>query len=124
MKLKDKIALVTGSSRGVGRAVALGFATEMVFFVALAVIFGLGQGSTHPILNAMNVETVEPAHRGMAIALFMVTMELGLAFGALSLGFVAEGSGYNAVFPVAALILVAGIICMVAVRMLAMRRNP
>ena len=28
MKLKDKIALVTGSSRGVGRAVALGFAQE------------------------------------------------------------------------------------------------
>jgi len=28
MKLKDKIALVTGSSRGVGRAVALGYAGE------------------------------------------------------------------------------------------------
>jgi 3-oxoacyl-[acyl-carrier protein] reductase len=28
MKLKDKIALVTGSSRGVGRAVALGYAEE------------------------------------------------------------------------------------------------
>ena len=28
MKLKDKIALVTGSSRGVGRAVALGYAAE------------------------------------------------------------------------------------------------
>ena len=28
MRLKDKIALVTGSSRGVGRAVALGFAEE------------------------------------------------------------------------------------------------
>ena len=28
MKLKDKIALVTGSSRGVGRAVAIGFARE------------------------------------------------------------------------------------------------
>ena len=28
MKLKDKIALVTGSSRGVGRAVAVGFAKE------------------------------------------------------------------------------------------------
>ena len=28
MKLKDKIALVTGSSRGVGKAVALGFAKQ------------------------------------------------------------------------------------------------
>ena len=28
MKLKDKVALVTGSSRGVGRAVALGYAEE------------------------------------------------------------------------------------------------
>ncbi len=28
MKLKDKIALVTGSSRGIGRAVALAYAEE------------------------------------------------------------------------------------------------
>ena len=28
MRLKDKIALVTGSSRGVGRAVALGYGKE------------------------------------------------------------------------------------------------
>ena len=28
MKLKNKIALVTGSSRGVGKAVALGYAQE------------------------------------------------------------------------------------------------
>ena len=37
MRLKDKIALVTGSSRGVGRAVALGFAKEGAKLVVEAV---------------------------------------------------------------------------------------
>ena len=35
-KLKDRIALITGASRGIGRAVALKFASEGAHVVALA----------------------------------------------------------------------------------------
>ena len=45
------VVLVPAMCLAAVSTVALGFATEMVFFVVLAVIFGLGQGSTHPILN-------------------------------------------------------------------------
>jgi 3-oxoacyl-[acyl-carrier protein] reductase len=49
MRLKDKVALVTGSSRGVGRAVALGFAKEGARIV---VNYTSNEKAAHEVVDA------------------------------------------------------------------------
>jgi citronellol/citronellal dehydrogenase len=55
MKLKDKIAIVTGSSRGLGKAIALNFAREGAHIV----VASLGSDEDNPKLPGTIKETVE-----------------------------------------------------------------
>lgn len=112
---------------------ALLLAAASIFFLALVqdiwqivlmgFAFGLGQGTAHPLLNAINVETVAPSRRGVAISMFMTLMEVGMAIGALSMGFVAQVMGYPVVFMLAAVILASGTFVALGVRRLALRRD-
>jgi citronellol/citronellal dehydrogenase len=55
MKLKDKVAIVTGSSRGLGKAIALNFAREGAHIV----VASLGSDEDNPRLPGTIKETVE-----------------------------------------------------------------
>jgi len=102
---------------------ALGTIQELWHFLLLAVIFGLGEGPVHSILNAMNLDTVSPMQRGIALAMFLSLMELGMAMGAISMGFVVENMGITSVFPVAAVTMAGGMVMMILVRRFALKRT-
>lgn len=68
-----------------------------------AILFGLGFGSTHPILQAVVLRLVRPDQKGLANASFTTAFDLGIGMGSISLGWISEWRGYSTLFLVAAL---------------------
>ncbi|HBW33893.1 MFS transporter [Desulfosporosinus sp. BICA1-9] len=86
-------------------------ATSMPMFLLVGVVYGLGFGTVHPILNALVISLSPPERRGAANATFAMAMDLGIGLGAVTLGFLAQKMGYvymygsSAIFTLLALVM-------------------
>lgn len=85
-------------------------AQNLQMFLLAAVIFGLGFGVTQMTLQTMVVRNVPATRLGAANATFYSGVDLGSGLGALTLGSLAEMSGYAAMFACASLIAAAALL--------------
>lgn len=85
MKLKDKIALITGASRGIGRAVALGFAREGAHVVALARTAGALEELDDEVQKIGGKATLLPMDLGKLEEIEKVGPSLAQKFGRLDI---------------------------------------
>lgn len=67
-------------------------------FSWIGALLGLAHGLFYPALNALVVEGAESDVRGKIMAIYNGAFNVGFAGGSLALGYVAEASGYGAVF--------------------------
>lgn len=72
-------------------------ATTPVLFAA-AFIYGMGYGSMQSSLQTWMIQVVSPAQRGMANGMFLNTLDLGIAIGALLLGSIASLTSYTEMY--------------------------
>ena len=73
----------------------LSFATSMPILFVAAFIYGIGYGSMQSSLQTWMIQIVAPTQRGMANGMFLNTLDLGIATGALLLGAVASMTSYT-----------------------------
>ena len=101
-RLPDRL----GAKRAAGSALAFlstGLLTIGVWnqplglFVGTAA-FAAGTALAFPALMTLAVERAEPAERSSVIGTFSACVDVGFAFGAITLGGVAAAAGYDAVF--------------------------
>jgi len=90
--------------------VLIALATNLLVFVAAAVIFGLGFGTIHPTLQAMVVDRAKPGQLGAAMGTFSGAFDLGAGGGAAAWGLVVLATGLRGMFAVAALAPLAGLL--------------
>jgi len=81
-----------------------------VAFAVIAVLYGFGYGSSFAPLSAMAVDTVNPALKGSALAIYYSATDIGLVAGAFSMGIFAEVYGFRVLFGLNSMVLVVGII--------------
>lgn len=64
----------------------------------LGALFGLAHGLLYPAFNALVLDPVGPRERGKVFALFIAAFNGGWSLGGISLGWLAEATGYRPVF--------------------------
>jgi MFS family permease len=82
--------------------VVLFLATNLLVVLAAAVLFGLGNGIVSPLLNVLVLQRCPPWRKGAANATLFAAIDLGIALGALIMGFIAEQAGIQIIYLVAA----------------------
>ena len=85
------IALEHQTSTHCMECVAPGF----IWFGAAAVFYGIGQGFNAPSLFAWASDTADAQHRGRAMAMLFMCLELGIIIGGLTANYFIEGLGWN-----------------------------
>lgn len=88
-------------------AVLAGSGTLPALLLA-GVLYGLGFGTTQPVLMAWTADLVPPAERGKAMGTFFTGLELGIALGAAGFGLVLARLGFPLTFLAAGALALAG----------------
>ena len=113
-----RIPDVVGPKRTATAAMALG-ATGLAMIAAWqvpaglyagTVVLALGHSFVFPALMMAVVSDAPEAERSSAVGSFTACADLGYAVGAVSLGAVAEATGYSSVFAVAAVLVALGLL--------------
>ncbi|WP_342555384.1 MFS transporter [Paenibacillus sp. FSL R7-0652] len=86
--------------------IMLSWATTMPILFAAAFVYGIGYGSMQSSLQTWMIQVVSPAQRGMANGMFLNTLDLGIATGALLLGSIASLTSYTEMYRYSVLFMV------------------
>ena len=101
-KLSDRIGhtiiIVPGILCVVAAMILLAYANTLPWFIAAAVMYGLGLGLAMPSLQALAVIFTPPDRRGAANGTFFTGFDLGLSVGSVLWGAVAEVTGYSLMY--------------------------
>lgn len=64
------------------------WAPSVPWFLAAAVVFGVGTGLNSPTLYAWTIDLSHPEHRGRGVATMYIALEIGIGLGALLAGWI------------------------------------
>ena len=83
--------------------VILAFSYSLPAVLIAAVFFGIGFGTSYPIINAIVIKLCPEKRRGSATSTLLASMDLGIGSGALVWGAVLEVTGFTTVYLASAL---------------------
>jgi MFS family permease len=117
-KLSDKkgrkVVILPGMILIVCGLLVLSTASALNIFLIAALLYGLGFGLVHPSLMALLVDSVSEEGRGAAMGTFTAAFDLGIGMGSIILGFVLQYFGFQVMYSLAGLIVLAGAVLLIA----------
>ena len=114
MELEHQLQTGCTDCNGTGMGADKGLG--MGWFVLSAVFYGIGQGFNAPSLFAWASDTADAQHRGRALAMLFMFLELGIIVGGLTANYFIEGLSWNylGIFGVSAAGFAAGLLLSLA----------
>lgn len=85
------------------------FINGQLMMITVGFIFGLGHGLLFPALNTMIVRDEPYAIRGKVVGIYTGSIDSGSFLGAFALGAIGQIAGFNALFCITGLVLLAGL---------------
>ncbi|MFC0216604.1 MFS transporter [Paenibacillus chartarius] len=101
-QLGESYVIVPALLLTVASLIVLSFTSGLLGIIAAAVMYGFGFGSAQPALQAANLRLAPTDKRGVANASFLTAFDLGIGLGSITLGWVSQYTGYEAMFAVCA----------------------
>ncbi|WP_458119289.1 MFS transporter [Paenibacillus sp. Z6-24] len=101
-----KALVVPGAVMLILGLVFLSFAHSTLGLFGAALCYGIGWGALQPTMQTWMIQVVNPHQRGMANGMFLNSLDLGVALGAMILGTVASMSSYTSMYRFSALFIV------------------
>ena len=96
--------------------VLLSYASSLVLFLLMALLYGLAFAAVQPSLMALTIDRVPPQRRGAAMGLFGMAMDLGIGAGSFLWGFVAQVAGFPQMYRLAGLTSLVALVVFLAGR--------
>ncbi len=113
-RLSDRFGRRAVILPGIGIVVAslliLSTSASLTAIVAVAILFGVGFGSTHSALMALAADYADVASRGAAMSFLAASIEMGIGLGSIALGLIVQFVGFPGIYLVAALAALAGLV--------------
>ena len=75
----------------------------------VAVLFGLGFGIGFPAAMVIVANQAPPHMRGMAMAMYTATFQIGIALGTMLMGFVADATSFETMFQISGIVMLLGV---------------
>lgn len=97
------VAIVPGLILVGAAMLVLSQAKSLSTFLVAAGMYGLGFGAVQPSLQALVVRDLPPQRRGTANGTFYTAFDLGIGVGSTLWGALAQGTGYDLMYLIAAL---------------------
>lgn len=91
----------------------LSTASALYVFLLAALLYGLGFGLVHPSLMALLVDRVSEKGRGAAMGTFTAAFDLGIGTGSIILGLVLQYFGFQVMYSLSGLIVLAGAVFLI-----------
>ncbi|ANF98752.1 MFS transporter [Paenibacillus bovis] len=101
-----KALVVPGAIMLILGLVLLSFAHSTLGLFGAALCYGIGWGALQPTMQTWMIQVVSPHQRGMANGMFLNSLDLGVALGAMILGTVASMTSYTSMYRFSALFIV------------------
>jgi MFS family permease len=88
----------------------LALAKNALLFYLSAIIIGFGNGVIFPTFQSMVNNLADSVHRGVANSTLYTAVDLGMGFGMIMAGLIAQRISLSAIFWISSLVCVAGLI--------------
>ena len=88
----------------------LALAKNAVLFYTSAIIIGFGNGVIFPTFQSMVNNLADSAHRGVANSTLYTAVDLGMGFGMIMAGLIAQNISISSIFWINSLVCLAGLI--------------
>ncbi|WP_322903710.1 MFS transporter [Paenibacillus campi] len=93
-----KALLVPGAMLLIAGLLLLSLAHSTLGLFAAALCYGVGWGALQPTMQTWMIQVVSPHQRGMANGMFLNSLDLGVALGAMILGTIASATTYTSMY--------------------------
>ncbi|WP_411350253.1 MFS transporter [Paenibacillus sp. WLX2291] len=118
-----KALLIPGAVLLIAGLLLLSLAHSTLGLFGAALCYGLGWGALQPTMQTWMIQVVNPHQRGMANGMFLNSLDLGVALGAMILGTIASATSYTSMYQYS-VVFVALYIVIGAIYMVKAKKTP